>query len=46
MVDDADNRKRLASELDFALSQEKDPWTEVVQGRLDVNAKPLARVAV
>ena len=46
VVEDADNRKRLAAELEFALRLEKDPWTEVVQGRLDVNAKPLARVAV
>lgn len=46
VVEDAANRRRLAAALDFALSQEKDPWKEVVQGRLDIHAKPLTPMAV
>ncbi len=46
IVDDANTRKALAERLDFALSQEKDPWKEAVSGRLDIHAAPLRRIPV
>ncbi|WP_437558675.1 nitrite reductase large subunit NirB [Acidithiobacillus sulfuriphilus] len=45
IVDDAAQRQALAAELDFALAQERDPWADVVAGRLDIHAAPLRRIA-
>ena len=44
IVDDTHARKTLAERMDFALSQEKDPWKEAVSGRLDIHAAPLRRI--
>ncbi len=44
IVDDASTRKNLVERMDFALSQEKDPWKEAVAGRLDIHAAPLRRI--
>ncbi|OYV78004.1 MAG: nitrite reductase large subunit [Acidithiobacillus ferrivorans] len=45
IVDDAAQRQALAAELDFAIAQERDPWADVVSGRLDIHAAPLRRIA-
>ena len=44
VVRDRESRQQLAARMDFALSQEKDPWAEAVSGRLDIHAAPLRRV--
>ncbi|MFA7495779.1 MAG: nitrite reductase large subunit NirB [Acidithiobacillus sp.] len=44
VVNDPDARKLLAERMDFALSQEKDPWAEAVSGRLNIHAAPLRRI--
>ncbi|WP_297471230.1 nitrite reductase large subunit NirB [Acidithiobacillus sp.] len=44
VVGDQESRQQLAARMDFALSQEKDPWAEAVSGRLNIHAAPLRRV--
>ncbi len=44
VVKDLESRRQLAARMDFALSQEKDPWTEAISGRLDIHAAPLRRI--
>jgi assimilatory nitrite reductase (NAD(P)H) large subunit precursor (EC 1.7.1.4) len=44
VVMDVASRQQLAARLDFALSQEKDPWAEAVSGCLNIHAAPLRRI--
>jgi len=41
VLDDPKSRTRLATELRFAISQEKDPWAEALSGRLTIHTEPL-----
>ena len=44
VVEDLESRRQLAARMDFALSQEKDPWAEAISGRLNIHAAPLRRI--
>jgi len=44
IINDLQQRIALAERLDFAIAQERDPWAEVVSGRLDIHAAPLRPV--
>lgn len=45
VLEDNDNRQRLAAELRLAISQEKDPWAEALAGRLAIHEQPLRQEA-